>query len=153
MVNISVEKKNKNAVFSELDRLVGEYGCLTRDVIVEQAKVDGSIINTAAIEHGLLDPDKAVDFALKTWAGILLRSYKVWVTVEDKDPVKIRAMVSLTTDRRKEGGYRHISAVMSDEVQRTTMLDDAKGELGSFRKKYSILSELAPVFAEIDKIT
>ncbi len=48
--------------------------------------------------------------------------------------------------------YRAIETVVSDESLRKQMLANAFSELAAFRRKYVSLSELADVFAAIDRL-
>ena len=61
-------------------------------------------------------------------------------------------MVSLTTDRG-ENGYRQLVNVLSDDEMRETLMSDAKKEMAWFKKKYAILTELAPVFTAIEAVS
>ena len=47
--------------------------------------------------------------------------------------------------------YRAINNVLSDESMRSQMLANALAELAAFRRKYVTLTELAEVFAAIDR--
>lgn len=48
--------------------------------------------------------------------------------------------------------YMHISKVMEDPDKRSYLLEKAKKELRDFQNKYHMLSELAGVFTEIQKV-
>lgn len=82
------------------------------------------------------------------------RLIQVSVTMMERpnsDPVIVRTFVSLPSDR-KDGGYRLLADVLSDKDQSREMLEDALAELTRLRNKYATLKELAPVFAEVDKL-
>ena len=64
----------------------------------------------------------------------------------------VRSYTSLTPDREKGGGYRETVVVLSNPDMRKQMLADAMDELRVFRRKYSILTELAGVFGEFAKL-
>ena len=65
----------------------------------------------------------------------------------------VRAFVSLTPDRKSEGGgYRSIASVMTDDEMKAQLFKDALGELGVFRRKYQGLKQLSEVFAAIDAV-
>jgi hypothetical protein len=78
------------------------------------------------------------------------------VTVEvmevDGEKRQYRAYVSLSSDRLGKGGYRSMTAVMSNPVWRTQLLQDAMAELQAFRVRYKSLVELAEVFAAMDNV-
>jgi hypothetical protein len=63
----------------------------------------------------------------------------------------VRLFVSLKDDRNKEGGYRLITNVITDEVRKQQMLNEALSELRYFREKYKVLQELTDVFSAIEK--
>lgn len=148
---LEVDKRKKKDVNKEIDAIIkSNGGMINKSLLVEQAQVEGSALHEDFKKRGLFDSDKAMRFAQMTYAGILITQYKVWVNVEDRDPVKVRALVSLTPERKKEGCYRPIITVMHDDDMRKTLLEDAKKELSAFKNKYAVLSELAPVFSAID---
>jgi hypothetical protein len=72
---------------------------------------------------------------------------KATITIQgSREP--IRLYVSLKSDRvNPGGGYRQTIAVLSDEEQRTELLQQAFDDLERFRRKYESLAELAPLFA------
>jgi len=63
--------------------------------------------------------------------------------VGDGKPMEIRAWVSLSTDREHGKGYRQVRAVLEDDEHCETLLEDAKRDYLSFRKKYQILTRVS----------
>ena len=63
-----------------------------------------------------------------------------------------RAYVSLSSDRMSRGGYRTMTAVMSNPAWRAVLLEDAKSELRAFQLKYRGLVELAAVFDAVNAL-
>lgn len=122
---------------------------------------------------GRLNPKDVVDFARKS--STALHKYFEWddskaaekyrlrqathiiqvsVIVSEETGEKVRAFVSLSTDRKKGSGYRHINDVLDDSQLTAILLEDAKKELESFRRKYTQLrklAELSGLFDEIDE--
>lgn len=148
-----IDKRKKSKMHSEIDAIIKKNdGAINRELVIKEAHKKGTALHEDFEKRGLFDATKAMKFAQLTYAGMILRQYKVWVSVEDKEPVNVRALVSLTTDRKHEGGYRPIVNVMSDTEKRETLLEDARRDLATFKKKYAVLSELAPVFAAIDQV-
>lgn len=88
------------------------------------------------------DTEAAEKYRLNQARAVIRLS--VTVVGEDADPV--RALVSLSSDRRSGGGYRALVDVMSDEAQRAEMLADALNDLRILRRKYQRLEALAPVW-------
>lgn len=83
-------------------------------------------------------------------AGGLIRSLTVVVDTTDNPvteaPVEVRAF------HHVEHTYQPISVVVNDEDKMKELLQRAMCELDSFKRKYSQLSELKPIFREIDKL-
>ena len=84
---------------------------------------------------------------------------KLFFTIDPTEKAKrhIRAFVSLQSDRygdgESRGGYRDIYDVVLDDEMRAQLLDDAKKDMGHFRRKYQLLKELSNVFEAMDKVT
>lgn len=78
----------------------------------------------------------------------MIRSLSVVVesTPDIDAPVTVRAF------HHVEHTYQPISVVVNDEDKMTELLQRAMCELDSFKRKYSQLSELKPIFREIDKL-
>lgn len=49
--------------------------------------------------------------------------------------------------------YEPIDVILQDETKKSVLLENAKRELISFKKKYSTLTELSHVFDAIDQLT
>ena len=152
-MTMEIDKRKKSPIHKALDKLIeANGGSVTKKDIVAEALKPGTAFNKEAEKSGLLDLKKAQLFALTTWAGGILQSYRVYVTIaENRDPVRVRGIVSLLSDRGKSG-YRSLVTVMSDDGKRAELLETAKRELAAFRKKYAILEELAPVFQAADSL-
>lgn len=124
-------------------------------------------------ERGVLEPEEVVKFAKNpktalhgrfTWDdGQAAYQYRLWqarqvirchVTIlEQADGKPVRTYVSLMNDRKQQGGgYRPLVNVLSDDDQRAALLQEALAELAVFEEKYKVLSELAPVFAAVERV-
>lgn len=149
---MDIDKRKKSKIHQEIDALIERNGgTVTKEQVVEEAMNPETALHAAAKKQGLFDPEKAQRFALLTWAQTVLHTYHVYVTVENKEPIRTRAMVSLISDRGK-GGYRPVVQVLSDKEKRLELLETAKRELIAFRKKFAILQELAPIFEAVDAL-
>ena len=120
---------------------------------------------------GLLSPAVVVKFAAGPKTALHCRftwddseaaqQYRLWqarqvlrvvVFMPEGSETSVRAFVSLRDDRNVEGGYRATVDVLSDAGLRRKMLAEALEELQVFERKYRLLSELAPVFKEADRL-
>lgn len=96
------------------------------------------------------DSEAAHQFRLEE-ARRLIRTTIQYLEVDGKDK-SFRVFCSLTTDRSEDGGgYREISAVLSNKTFRDQLVADAYAEMGAFKNRYEKIKELAGVIREIRK--
>jgi len=92
----------------------------------------------------------------ETQASYIIRSIVVkpeTTTQPVRKFVSINRPISEEMDENEpKQTYRAIETVVSDKSLRKQMLANAFAELAAFRRKYVTLSELADVFAAIDRI-
>lgn len=136
-----------NEMQAEVLRLTAEAGGVLKPwALVDAAEPEDSPI------HDWFEWDDGE--AARAWRVEQARQLiQVCVTVIERpkqEPVAVRALVSLPSDRA-EGGYRLMTDVLDDEGMRKEMLADALGELQRIKVKYATLRELAPVFEVIDQ--
>lgn len=133
----------------ELEQLArANGGLLKREAVVARAKSPKSALH----RFFEWDTKRAQEKLHLLIASQLIRAYEVYVEVkEGAKPEKVRAFVSLTTDRKSGAGYRLIADVLTDEERTEQMLQDALAELDAFKRKYRTLSALRPVFEAIEK--
>jgi hypothetical protein len=125
----------------------------------EMAKAE-AVINAARSKRSALHPYFPWDDSVAAHqhrlyiARTLLRVVVTYEKVNDKRSVACRVFVSLTRDRVNGdgGGYRVTHTVLSDPDLRAQLLDDARAEMKRFIAKYRKLTELAEVFAAMDKL-
>ena len=134
-------------VIRELNRLAAENGgVLKPERVVASASANESPLH----KYFEWDDTKAAAEHRIQQARELIR-----VVVQYQGPpsesVLTRVFVSLTTDRR-DGGYRVMTDVMSDEVMRARLLRDALEEMRRFETKYAKLKELARVIEAIQSV-
>lgn len=132
------------------------------------------LIYLAELNDGKLNPHDVVNFASNpethlhskfTWDDTkAAQEYRLWqarkiislefeiIHSDSKEVGETRLFVSLTEDRRPEGGYRLISKVLTDDELRDNLLRDVLSELIRIKAKYKNIKELAGVFGEIDKL-
>jgi len=134
---------------AEVLRLANANGGLLKpQAVVDAAEPEDSPI------HGWFTWDDSE--AARAWRVEQARQLiQVTVTILDRpkgEPVTVRALVSLPSDRKDEGGYRLTAAVVSDADMRAEMLTDALGELERIKHKYATLKELVPIFEALDRV-
>ena len=121
---------------------------------------------------GVLKPEDVVECARDeenvlhsqfTWDdGAAAEQYRLWearqlirvcVTVLPQTEMESRVYVSLSGDRKREGGgYRALCEVLSDTQLRDELLAAAERELNEFTAKYRQLAELGEVFAAAERL-
>lgn len=139
-----------DAVIFELRRIYDENGgVLKPDAVVEAARPENSPLHS----RFTWDDNEAANQYRLWQARQLIRVSVELIDIGHKEPVEVRAFVSLTPDREEEGGgYRRTVEVLSRAETRKQLLNDAVKELGEFEQKYKTLSELAEVFAASRKL-
>jgi hypothetical protein len=138
---------DQDEIRDELELVRRNGGGILRPVdVVVFAKDEGTTL------HGCFewDDSKAAHEHRLEQARKLIR---VKLTMIADHPRAVRAYVSLQRDRETDGGgYRAIVDVMSDDEMREQLLDEALDELNRFRRKYSMLKALAPIFEATDQV-
>lgn len=131
---------------AELDALVEQHGGIVLPAqVVEFARDE----NTALHEYFDWDDSEAA----KQWRlEQARRVIRLSVTVIQSDNAPIRALVSLTSDRKAGGGYRALADILDDESLREQMERDALAELRVFRRKYERLVLLQPIWVAVDEL-
>lgn len=123
-----------------------------QEMLRAEAVVEFARDNIGSALHSKFPWDDADAARLKRLdiARGIIRIYRI--VVDEKKPEPFRAYVSLTTDRVKGGGYRPAMSVLNHEEHRKQLLADAYKVMSGFMKKYGTLTELAEVFAAIDRV-
>lgn len=116
-----------------------------RDVLAA-AREESSVLHKAFT----WDDTKAGERYRLQEARALLQRYRIRIIEGDKSTV--RAFVSLTDERGKNGGYRPLVQVLSMEERREQMLSDALAEIARFEEKYRVLSELEPMLVTLPSV-
>jgi hypothetical protein len=139
----------RDEISQELFRIANKNGgVLKAEDVVKAAKTKTSILHE---EFEWDDTEAAEQYRLQQ-ARHLIRVTIQYVGPPDKN-ITTRVFVSLPSDRANEGGgYRTITSVVNDPAKYAELLEDAKAEMQRFRYKYSKLSELAEVFAAMDRV-
>lgn len=136
------------SVISELNRLAAENGGLLE---AEQVVVAASAKESPLHKYFEWNDGQAAAKYRIQQARELIRVVVQYIGPE-RDSVPMRVFVSLTSDR-KEGGYRVLTDVLSDEVMRARLLKDALEEMRRFEIKYAKLKELSRVLEAIRAVS
>jgi hypothetical protein len=144
--NKHISKKNAQLANAELVKIRQRYGRVTPKHVVAWARPPKNPLHQfftwdnreAAHEHRLYE------------ASALIRSIKLVIRTDpNATPTTVRAHISVVDPRG--ASYKPLVEVMSVEATRQALLTEALRELDTFRKKYAALSQLAVVFAAIEK--
>jgi hypothetical protein len=137
------------AAREELDFIRNQHGGLLKPTdVLEYARNDQTALHKF-FEWD--DTEAAAKYRLQQARAII----RVVVQIIPSTDEKIRAFVSLSSDRHNGNGYRVITDVMDDEALTEILLQDAKNELAAFSRKYQKLerlSNMADVFKAINKV-
>jgi len=130
-------------VCEELDRTVG----LTPENLVEASRPEDAPLHN---EFEWDDAVAAEEFR-RTQARLMICNLSIVIDEQKSEPV--RAFFSLQGGFHKNSGtYESTITIMGDDERRKKLLDNAKKELESFKKKYEMLTELSAVFTAIDVV-
>lgn len=126
----------------ELQRIYREKGALNPVDIVDESR------DSAAPLHPCFEWDDvaAAEKYRQTQAQMIVRFIVTVQETPNREPVETRAFVSVQRE------YKPIEVVTSSEEQMQELLRTALAELMAFRRKYSILSELAGVMRAIEEV-
>lgn len=138
-------KRDQLAILKEVERLT-LAGIIRAVEVVEAARDEESPLH----ELFIWDNTKAGhEYRLIQARKIL----QIYVVVQQSSAKNVRAFVSLTSDRIKEGGgYRVFAEVMDDELLRQQLLEDALVQFRNMRRKYEQLKKLAKVWEALDEV-
>lgn len=101
---------------------------------------------------GCFDAKRAQNQFALLMAQTLIRHVTVRVQQGESEPVKVRAFVSLSADRRAGGGYRQVESVLGSADLRAQMVATVRKELVAIQMKYNHLVELKGVWDAIGKL-
>jgi hypothetical protein len=130
----------------EFDRILKKYGELTPALVVSEAQ------DTKSVLHRFFEWDHA-RAAERHWvatAGRLIRSVRIVVKQEKREPTLARAFVSVVADGNRRS-YKPMAVAMTNAEWRRQLLDEALQAFDAMARKYSQLEELADVFAALAK--
>lgn len=128
-----------------------------RDELEAIANKHGSMLSPGDVVAFARDSQTALHHRFEWNDGEAAEKYRIWqarqliaevhISAPKMKGQNIRAFVSLSSDREKEGGYRSMAAVLSDEELRAMHVRDAIADAERFIESYAHLDELGPMFA------
>lgn len=139
-------KRKIDLVAQELRRLAADNGGL----LLPEAVVEAARPKTSPLHSKFTWDDNQAAQAYRIWQARQL--IRIVIEVLPNMDTATEVFVSLSSDRKQEGGYRLVQTVCSHEQMREMMLADALAELQVFTQKYSVLKELTEVFRQAQKL-
>lgn len=98
--------------------------------------------------QGAFDPKRALEFAGLSFCRMALTRVKIEIPKGSGQSIRVRAAVSLPSDRKNKNGYRYTPHVLANEEQRQEALAQFAKDQEALLKKYEMYSGLEP-FAEV----
>lgn len=129
------------AAGAELER-IEKHSRLTQKAVVDASRDETAVLHKC-FEW---DDQEAAERYRETQAGDIIRNL-VAVKVNDVKTEPVRAFVHIGSER----SYKSIGVVMKTPEYAEEMLDKARQELASFRRKYSGLKEVNAIIRSIDE--
>lgn len=127
----------------ELHRIYEDKGQLDPTDIVDESRPATAPLHTC-FEW---DDEVAAEKYRRVQAGKLVRSITVVQENKKREPVEVRAFV------QSKETYTPIEVVVNSREQMLELLSAAMSELRAFERKYAALSQLAPVFEAIRRVS
>lgn len=136
--------KEERELLTKMARRNG--GMLQVDDVLEAAKDESSVLH----KHFEWDDSEAADLYRRQQARTLIQRCRIQIV--ETEPVKVRAFVSLPTDRNNGGGYRLTTEVVSDESMKAELLHDIRLTISRWTKKLHLLdSDIADLLLEVEE--
>jgi hypothetical protein len=133
----------------ELERIENKYGGIVPSVVVAESKEETSPL------HKIFewDNDKAGEKWREQQARVLIGNIVTVHITKDNDELAVRSFVNVTTNVAPDvNAYVSVTKALSNADYRQQIVEQAKVEFLSFKKKYSNLKEFFTVFKEFEKV-
>lgn len=111
-------------------------GVLQVDAVLDEARSESSPLH----QHFEWDDSVAADNHRRYQARVLIQRCKI--TLIETEPTRIRAFVSLQSDRGAGGGYRLTTTVMDDEAMREELLRDIRLTIARWSQQLRLLDSI-----------
>lgn len=139
---IKASAQEAGLMMEELERTVG----LTKETLLEANRKEGTVLHN---EFTWNDTEAAEAYRLEQAKHILSN---ITIVTGEKNETPVRAFLSIAQDTGKDRRYESLRVIVSDETKTEKLMQTAIRELTAFRKKYTMLTELKRIFAEIDEL-
>lgn len=133
----------------EIERIQERDGVVTKETLLDESRPEEAPLHPAFEWNDAL---AAENYRLYQARSIINDIVVEVVRNDDGKTQKAPAFVNVVEGKHNPARYLSLDVALSKEDKRTAVLNNAKVELKSFRNKYANLTELAGVFAEIDKL-
>lgn len=145
-----VWKVSAQTAGERLEMIEQRDGVITPQAVVDDARPIGSVL------HNLFEWNdaKAAEQYRLSQASTFIRCIVVKPDPDEKLKSPIRMFMNrnpINEGQKKTGAYINFRSALENPESREVVLNNARYELRTFRKKYSGLSELAKIFAAIDE--
>lgn len=139
-------KVTPEAAAVELNRIRNKFGILRPEFVVEESR------RVDAVLHAIFqwNDAEAAELYRRTQARKLIDSIQAVITNDDIT-CTVRAFVSVRSSEEESRSYTPITEAIHDKEMYADLLDQARKDMQSFVTKYSQLSELNSVKAEMLK--
>ena len=141
-VCIKANAQEAGLMMEELERTVG----LTKETLLEANRKEGTVLHN---EFTWNDTEAAEAYRLEQAKHILSN---ITIVTGEKNETPVRAFFSIAQDTVKDRRYESLRVIVSDETKIEKLMQTAIRELTAFRKKYTMLTKLNRIFAEIDEL-
>ena len=131
----------------ELERIRAKYGTLDPALVVNESRDDESVLHNVFC----WDDSRAAELWRNKQAGDLIRNIQVVVTNEDVK-IAVRAFVNVRSNPEGYRSYMPITEAIKNNEAYKDLLAQAKADMDGFVSKYSQISELNAVKAEMLKV-
>ena len=151
-------KEQREQIEAELRALLEKNGgTVSKKNVVAYAKRNKtSSVRAWMDEKGAFDPKKAIEAYSLALAQSLLMSVTILTPEGAGEVFRIRAYVSLATDRKTGAGYRDVMDVMSNEASMAELEALFLSDLSAFERRYDVIRKagrFADVFAAIRSVS
>lgn len=118
---------------------------------------DGLLYAPTVVDWARAHPDSALHGALQWNDTIAAQEYRVWqvrqlIQIHVVTAEGAPQLVSLSIDRKGNGGYRGIDEVVKSKDLSDIMLADALAELERVQTKYARVKELTGVWEQVQQV-